>query len=134
MNMNFQSRGVSISFILLWNVTNILIGHTSAINCLPFLCPWTQPPTCYLKFSLRITFISPESLYFFLQQLGMGSPSPGGAGRGLLVDSLLRQGLGEGQGAFLHYQAAVTKFESQEEKHNNVVTGGWDGRPVTDPT
>ena len=73
-------------------------------------------------------------MHFFLQQLSMGSPCPRGAGRGLLVDSLLRQGLGEGQGAFLHYQAAVTEFESQEEKLNNVVTGGWDGRPVTDPT
>ena len=28
----------------------------------------------------------------------------------------------------------LTDFEAQEEKHSNVVTGGWDGRPVTDPT
>ena len=47
--------------------------------------------------------ISPESLHFFLQQLSMGPPGPGGAGGRLLVDSLLGQGLGEGQGALLHY-------------------------------
>ena len=28
----------------------------------------------------------------------------------------------------------LTDFESQDETHSNVVTGGWDGRPVTDPT
>ena len=29
----------------------------------------------------------------------------------------------------------LTDFESQDAMHSsNVVTGGWDGRPVTDPT
>ena len=67
-------------------------------------------------FEIQTQYLSsPESLHFFLQQLSMGPPCPGGAGRGLLIDSLLGQGLGEGQGTLLHYWAAATVWISGRE-------------------
>ena len=49
--------------------------------------------------------LSPEPLHLLLQQRGVGAAGLGRAGRGLLVDGLAGEGLGEGEGALLHAAA-----------------------------
>ena len=69
-----------------------------------------------------MTGVLPEPLNLLLQQLSMGSPGPGGARRGLLVDGLLSQGLSEGQGALLHDWDSAHRF----------WISGWDAQQCCD--